>query len=145
MKKNVNFGVRIAITPIVYADNNKPVLLAVDNFPGQNPAYKKPNGFRCNDISLLDRLSYRQDLDEDLAKIVAGRVKEISTIKDSSLTPEQMLRTLRPSWVQTAAEVRDWEEDVFEYMSTTNDVIPDDVQNVNQGVSSEVVEESKVN
>lgn len=129
MKKNVNLvsSHNSAIHPLVYPDGS-PVVCQVDNFPCDNPAYKKTDGFRCNDVSLLDRLSFDQSFDTDLAKIVASRVKEFKKEDSPNMSEEQLLKTLRPAWCQTASEVKIWEESVYQYVSTfTNDSVKESI------------------
>lgn len=117
MKKNVN-RVSVSVIPLFTYPDGTPITCQVDNFPADNPAYKKVDGFRCNDVSLLDRLSFDQSFDSDLAKIVASRVKEFKNDESSNMSEQQLLHTLRPSWVQTASEVKNWEEQVYQYVST---------------------------
>ena len=140
MKKNVN-RVSVSVIPLFTYSDGTPITCQVDNFPADNPAYKKADGFRCNDVSLLDRLSFDQSFDSDLAKIVASRVKEFKNDESPNMSEHQLLHTLRPSWVQTASEVKNWEEQVFQYVSTlsteqaavVSDAVKDSVSDLKSG------------
>lgn len=145
MKKNVNISPVNRHFVLKFADGS-PRLNNVDNFPADNPAYKKRDGWRCNDISLLDRLSFSQQVDDDFVKIVSSRVREISSKANNNLSEEQLVRTLRPSWCQTASEVKDWSERVYQYMNSTADAqVSDDTvkEQVSEVLESASVESSE--
>lgn len=89
--------------------------LAIDQFPGANPAYKKANGFRASDISVLERFSTTNH-DQSEIDLVAARIQEIRKSPQNHLTDDELLRTLKPAWVQTASEVKYYEEQVFQYV-----------------------------
>lgn len=112
----------------------------VDKFPSDNPAYKKHDGFRMNDVSLLDRLSFGMNYDEDLARIVASRVREIPKDNTADLSEKDMIALLRPSYVQTASEVQQWDEKVYQYVNDTMNISPENVDSVVKEVNSSVID-----
>ena len=138
MKVNVN---RIGCKPILNQHFNDGSLIAcrVDKFPSDNPSYKKRDGFRMNDVSLLDRLSFGMNFDEDLARIVASRVKEMPKDDVSNLSEQDMMALLRPAYVQTASEIKEWDERVYQYVNDTMSVKVEDVQSVVDSANSSVV------
>lgn len=140
MKHNVNISYSLGVIPRVYPDK-KVISCPVDNFPVDNPAYRKRDGFRCNDVSLLDRLSFDLSFDPDLARIIASRVKEMPSDSQSNMTEEQLVRTMRPSWCQTASEMKRYDEQVYQYLTTTADVSLEDVK---AAASSPVADASDV-
>lgn len=128
-----------------FKDNKKPVVCPVDNFPADNPAYIKRDGFRCNDVSLLDRLSFSSNFDSDIARIVASRIHEMRVPDgNDNLTDEQKLILLRPAKFQTASEIKAWDEHVYQFMSTSTAGIDfNDVKVENE--TSDVVNATDVN
>lgn len=121
MKVNVNR--RCAHRPLKkrFSDGSL-VLCRVDNFPADNPQYVKEDGFRRSDISLLDRMSFGMQVDDDMLRIVSSRVREIKSQPANNLSESQLIATLRPAWVQTAAEIKSYDEAVYQFMNTTADV-----------------------
>ena len=145
MKRNVNLqgSFFCPVMPRRYQDNLNIISCGVDNYPADNPAYRKRDGFRCSDVALLDSLSYDYQVDSDLVKIVSSRVKELQSIPASNLTEEQMLRCLRPSWVQTASEIKRWDEEVYQFMNTS-EIDAQQVEELNKSaVVSDVGESDK--
>ena len=145
MKINVN---RIGSKPILnqHFPDGSVIACRVDKFPSDNPAYKKRDGFRMNDVSLLDRLSFGMNFDEDLARIVASRVKELPKDEQSNLSEQDMIALLRPAYVQTASEIKEWDERVYHFVNDTMSVKEDDVQSVIDSANSSVVnDDSSVN
>lgn len=126
MRKNVNTVSSGFVVSRFFEDGVK-IKANVDNFPVDCPAYKKSDGFRCNDVSLLDRLSFDLNIDTDLAKMIASRVKELPKEPESTLTDDQKMATLRPAWVQTASEIKRFDEQIYQYLNTTADVSLEDV------------------
>lgn len=137
MRKNVNIRCNNSVYPAVFQDTKKPIPCRVDNFPADNPAYLKRDGFRCNDVSLLDRLSFNQNVDSDLVKLIASRIREVP--KDNvnpDLSEKQLVNCLRPSWCQTPSEIKYFDEQVFQYMNT-QEVEDFDVKSAVEDVNSE--------
>lgn len=126
MRKNVNI-IAAGFTVSRFFEDGAKIKANVDNFPVDCPAYKKTDGFRCNDVSLLDRISFDLNIDTDLAKMIAARVKELPKEPESTLTDDQKMATLRPAWVQTASEIKRFDEQVYQYLNTTADVSLEDV------------------
>lgn len=124
MRKNVN-TIAAGFTVSRFFEDGTKIKANVDNFPVDCPAYKKTDGFRCNDVSLLDRISFDLNIDTDLAKMIAARVKELPKEPESTLNDDQKMATLRPAWVQTASEIKRFDEQVYQYISTTSDVLED--------------------
>lgn len=118
MKTNVNL-VSNSATVFACLPDGKVDRCNVDNYPAENPAYIKRDGFRMNDVSLLDRLSYDLNVDNDMVSIVASRVKEMKLDSRQDLSERDMIRMLRPSYVQTASEIKRWEEQVYQDFSST--------------------------
>lgn len=143
MKFNVN---RIGSQPILcqHLPDGALIQCRVDKFPSDNPAYKKRDGFRMNDVSLLDRLSFGMNFDEDLARIVASRVKELPKDENSNLSEKDLMALLRPAYVQTASEVKEWDERVYQYVNETMSVKEEDVNQIIADANSSVVDDSSV-
>lgn len=121
MRKNVN-TIAAGFTVSRFFEDGTKIKANVDNFPVDCPAYKKTDGFRCNDVSLLDRISFDLNIDTDLTKIIASRVKELPKEPESTLNDDQKMATLRPAWVQTASEIKRFDEQVYQYLNTTADI-----------------------
>ena len=139
MRKNINIRCNNSVFPAVFKDTKKPIPCRVDNFPADNPAYIKRDGFRCNDVSLLDRLSFNQNVDSDLVKIIASRVREVPKDNvDNHLSERQLINCLRPSWCQTPSEIKLFDEQVYQFMST-QDIEDVDVNAAVQDANSESI------
>lgn len=138
MKKNVNLCPSYRTMNRCF-DNGEVIQCRVDKFPSDNPAYKKRDGFRMNDVSLLDRLSFGLNYDEDLARIVASRVRELPKDKPSNMSESDMMALLRPSYVQTASEIKEWDERVYQFVNDTMSVKEEDVSSIVEEANTSVV------
>lgn len=140
MRKNLNLAPPVCIHPAKF-DDGVVIPLNVDNFPCANPAYVKKNGFRANDISVLERFSTAHH-DQSEIDIVAARIKELQKSPANNMTDEQLLKTLKPAWVQTASELTYFNERMYSLLSES-DVKSVDLQKADStSVSTENVDTS---
>lgn len=114
--KNKNLTRGVFVAPLLQDGTVK--VLPVDQFPTSNKGIVKDDGFPMSDIGILDRFSQDLLFDDDFVKMVAQRVEPISE-NVSSLTLEQEIKALRPSWVQTPSEYAAYSERVFDALKTS--------------------------
>lgn len=125
MIRNVN----LLVPAVIYSTmaDGQLASLPIDDFPVKDKSLYTPAGFPRSAIGLLDRLS-RDNASEEEIKFVASRLQEIKSSPRNDLSDEQILRCIRPSWVQTATEYRDYFVSVQEYLESINKT--DDVKDV---------------
>lgn len=88
----------------------------VDRFPVSDKSLFKSNGFPCSDIGILDRFSRERHSKEEI-EMIASRLQEIKAEPANKMSDDELIRTLRPAWCQTASEVAAFDESMYQYMS----------------------------
>lgn len=128
MNKNLDFNPFI---PERFPDGTVKVL-SVDNFPVSNNGVYNDQGWPMSDIGILDRFSREHRSKEEL-ELVASRLEEIRAAQpdNSGKSDAQILREIRPSWVQTAAEELDYERYVLQYIDSANSTLENPSEDVN--------------
>lgn len=106
---------------------------SVDQFPSADVSHYKDNGFPSSDIGLLDRFS-REHAPKETLDYVASRMAEIKASPSNKMTDDELLATLKPAWCQTAAEMAQYQEQIYTYMV--------DKKSANVSVSSPAVDAS---
>lgn len=106
---------------------------SVDQFPSADVSHYKDNGFPSSDIGLLDRFS-REHAPKETLDYVASRMAEIKASPSNKMTDDELLATLKPAWCQTAAEIAQYQEQIYTYMV--------DKKSANVSVSASVADAS---
>lgn len=88
---------------------------SVDQFPSADVSHYKDNGFPSSDIGLLDRFS-RDHAPKETLDYVASRMAEIKASPSNKMSDDELLATLKPAWCQTAAEMAQYQEQIYTYM-----------------------------
>lgn len=96
--------------------DGSPLVNQVDRFPVSDKSLFKANGFPCSDIGILDRFSREQHSKEEI-DFVASRLAEIKAEPANKMSDDDLIRTLRPAWCQTASEIAAFDEHVYTILS----------------------------
>lgn len=88
-------------------------VLPIDGFPLSDHSLLKADGWPMSDIGILDRYSRDQNIDQEEIARVAARLEVIKAQPRQNKSDDELLRELRPAWVQTAAEFADYDEAVM--------------------------------
>lgn len=106
MYKNRNTGIRSVYHR--FMPDGIVITLPIDTFPVSDRSLFNSSGWPMSSLGLLDRFS-RAHVDEDVLRKIASRCEQLSVNdSDKSLTDDQRLMLLRPSWCQTATEFKDY-------------------------------------
>lgn len=146
MRKNLNNVSTEAYIPI-FADGSV-IVCQVDQFPVKDPSLFKENGFPRTDIGIIDRMS-TLNMDKDLIDHISSRFTDMSVKSPyEGMSDDEMLRVLRPAYVQTATEYKHYTEQVYQFMrekseslrkseevTSTEDVVGSSSDVVNDSVS----------
>lgn len=137
MNKNTNF---VRQLPVSFSDGSVKVL-PVDTFPVSAQGVYNDQGWPMSDVGILDRFS-REHRDKSEIELIAARLEEIRAAEpdNSGKTDAQILREIRPAWVQTASEYADYQRMVLESQSSVG-VSKVDPMNEKSDSSSGVVAE----
>lgn len=142
MRKNVNLVPTSGYIPKF--EDGTVICCQVDQFPVKDKSMFKDNGFPRSDIGIVDRMS-TLNMDKDLIEHVSNRMMDLSAESPyKGMSDDEMLHVLRPAFVQTATEYKEYTEQVYQFMrekseslkkteetSTTDNVVesPDVVSN----------------
>lgn len=123
MRKNVNYGYAPAYIP-KFPDGST-LVCQVDQFPVKDPSLFKENGFPRTDIAIVERMS-ALNVDRDLMNQIASRMMDTSAESPyKGMSDDEMLRVLRPAYVQTATEYKYYTEQVYQIMRERSEAIKD--------------------
>lgn len=99
--------------------------LPVDDFPVSDRSLYNDSGWPMSDISILDRFS-REHRDRGEIERIARRLEELSGDDvNKGKTDEQLIRELRPHWVQTASEYAEYEMRLMSYIQQSTNTVED--------------------
>lgn len=103
-----------------YKDGS-PMSLPVDGFPVSSKSLYNEQGWPMSDIGLLDRFAAEHRSSEELESIVA-RLQEIraSEPDNHGKTDAQIIKEIRPYWVQTASEMAQYENSLATYLGASD-------------------------
>lgn len=119
MRKNLNLTPTFGYIP-KFADGTV-ICCQVDQFPVKDLSLFKENGFPRSDIGIIDRMN-ASDVDPDLVKQISARMMDTSCRSPyDGMSDEEMLKVLRPAYVQTATEVKFFEESVYQFIKEKSD------------------------
>lgn len=114
MRKNVNLIPTLGYIPKF--EDGSVISCQVDQFPVKDKSMFKDNGFPRSDIGIVDRMS-TLNMDKDLIEHVSNRMMDLSAESPyKGMTDDEMLRVLRPAFVQTATEYKEYTEQVYQFM-----------------------------
>lgn len=114
MRKNVNLVPTSGYIPRF--EDGSVISCQVDQFPVKDKSLFKDNGFPRSDIGIVDRMS-TLNMDKDLIEHVSNRMMDLSAESPyKGMTDDEMLRVLRPAFVQTATEYKEYTEQVYQFM-----------------------------
>lgn len=114
MRKNVNFIPTFGYIPKF--DDGSVICCQVDQFPVKDKSMFKDNGFPRSDIGIVDRMS-TLNMDKDLIEHVSNRMMDLSAESPyKGMSDDEMLRVLRPAFVQTATEYKEYTEQVYQFI-----------------------------
>lgn len=114
MRKNVNLIPTLGYIPKF--DDGSVICCQVDQFPVKDKSMFKDNGFPRSDIGIVDRMS-TLNMDKDLIEHVSNRMMDLSAESPyKGMSDDEMLRVLRPAFVQTATEYKEYTEQVYQFM-----------------------------
>lgn len=114
--KNVNFN-RVEL-PFASLSDGSPRYLPIDTFPVSDESFINASGFPSSELTILDRFSRSQLMDDDYIKKVAARIEQLPEPPKNDLTLSQEIRTLRPAWCQTPSEYAEYSERVYQILSS---------------------------
>lgn len=121
MRKNVNYGYAPAYIP-KFQDGTT-LVCQVDQFPVKDSSLFKENGFPRTDIGIVERMS-SLNVDRDLLNQIASRMMDTSVQSPyNGMSDDEMLRVLRPAYVQTATEYKYYVQQVYEIMSERSESV----------------------
>lgn len=143
MRKNVNVVSVESFIP-TFSDGST-IVCQVDQFPVKDPSLFKENGFPRSDVSIIDRMS-TLNMDKDLIEHISSRFSDVSVKSPyEGMSDDEMLRVLRPAYVQTATEYKHYTEQVYQFMKEKSDSLrkSEEVTSTEDvGDSSDVVNDS---
>lgn len=114
MRKNINLQPTFGYIP-KFADGSV-IVCQVDQFPVKDKSLFKDNGFPRSDIGIVDRMSTLH-MDKDLIEHVSSRMMDLSAESPyKGMSDDEMLRVLRPAFVQTATEYKEYTEQVYQFI-----------------------------
>lgn len=120
---NVNLSGTNFLFPVL--SDGKPLVNSVDQFPVSDKSLYKRDGWPMSDIGILERYSRDSNISQAEIDSIARRLEYIKSEPSNNKSDEELLRTLRPAWVQTASEFKDYESMLFRTTTVTDSPVAD--------------------